>query len=330
MLTNLRGGVAIFFLSLMLTSTFYSQCPPEILYYRFKTNTGSNTKNFAVPGRGNLMASVIGHDIGPGGQFDSCLIGIGGTNNYINTGWASNIGTGKWTISCWLNNIEDRNPTYLFGDQSAGNFRCIFGGAAGTNNIMLRGNFADVTIPNVMPGPTVIHIVYDGSTIKVYKNAVLQNSYSRSGVSLSGSGPFEVGGLGNHNCLNADGMMDEFRLYDRALSYTEIQQTCYIELDCLTGILPISSTPSVFELNQNFPNPFNPVTTIKYGIPKTTLVKLTVYDENGKEVALLINGDKPAGNYSVTFDGTNFSSGVYLYKLETDGFVKTRKMILVK
>jgi hypothetical protein len=330
MLTNFQGKVAILVLSIILTSISYSQCPPEVLYYRFKFNTGSTTKNFADPGRGSVIASVIGHQFGQGGQFDSCLVGIGGTSNYVNTGWATNIGTGNWTISFWVNNLQDRNPTYMFGDQTANNFRCIYGGAAGNNNMMLRGNFQDMTITNVMPGPTVIHIVYDGSTINIYRNGLWQNSYARSGINISGTGPFQVGGLNNHNCLNTNGLIDEFRFYNRALSFHEIQTTWNVELECVTGIEPKFSTPEKFELSQNYPNPFNPSTIIKYGIPKSTHVNLAIYDETGKEVAILINDVKQPGNYEITFNGESLSSGVYLYKLETGEFSRTKKMILVK
>ena len=181
-----------------------------------------------------------------------------------------------------------------------------------------------------MPGPTVIHIVYNGTSITVYKNAIWQNSYARSGINLSGTGPFEVGGMVNHNCLNTNGLMDEFRFYNRALSFYEIQDSWNVELECITGIEPKFSIPNKFELSQNYPNPFNPSTIIKYGIPKSTLVKLTIYDETGREVVLLVNEVKQAGNYEISFDGGNFSSGLYLYTLETNDFRQTRKMILMK
>lgn len=330
MLTNYKGIAAMLFLLLIFTSISYSQCPPEVLYYRFKLNTATSTKNFAQPGSGNLMANVIGHHFGPGGEFDSCLVGMGGTTNYLNTGWATNIGTGNWTISFWVNNLVDRNPTYLFGDQTANNFRCFFGGSAGSNNILLRGNFQDITVYNVMPGPTVIHLVYNGTSITVYRNGIWQNSFARSGINFSGSGPFLIGGMDNRNCLNTDGLIDEFRLYNRALSFLEIQDSWNIELECITGVERKFAAPDKYELSQNYPNPFNPTTIIKYGIPRSTSVKLAVYDESGKEVALLVDEEKPSGDYEITFDGSSLSSGVYLYKLETGDFIRTKKMILIK
>ena len=91
-----------------------------------------------------------------------------------------------------------------------------------------------------------------------------------------------------------------------------------------------NEVPKVYSLSQNFPNPFNPTTQIKFSLPFSGLVKLVVYDVNGSEVATLINGEKQAGNYSVSFDATNIASGIYFYKLTAGNFVDTKKMALVK
>src|SRR4030095_2061845 len=88
--------------------------------------------------------------------------------------------------------------------------------------------------------------------------------------------------------------------------------------------------PEAFYLYQNYPNPFNPTTNIKFDLPKDGLVKLSVYDITGKKAAELINGSYRAGSYSADFDGTNLSSGVYFYKLETADYTSIRKMIFVK
>lgn len=85
-----------------------------------------------------------------------------------------------------------------------------------------------------------------------------------------------------------------------------------------------------FNLYQNFPNPFNPVTNIQYAIGSPGLVILKVYDVLGKEVATLVNEEKPAGSYTVEFNGSNLASGVYFYKLGTGEFVQVKKMLLLK
>lgn len=85
-----------------------------------------------------------------------------------------------------------------------------------------------------------------------------------------------------------------------------------------------------FALNQNFPNPFNPTTTISYAIKDNGLVKLKVYDILGTEVAELVNELKEAGNYSVTFNASVLPSGIYFYTLTSGNFMATKKLILLK
>lgn len=87
---------------------------------------------------------------------------------------------------------------------------------------------------------------------------------------------------------------------------------------------------SGFNLSQNYPNPFNPTTIINYSIPKTSFVSLKVYNVLGKEVAVLINEVKPAGNYNAEFNSGKIASGIYFYRIIAGQFSSTRKMILLK
>ena len=98
------------------------------------------------------------------------------------------------------------------------------------------------------------------------------------------------------------------------------------------GILPrfSSEIPSSFKLHQNYPNPFNPSTQIKYDLPYDADVKITVYDMLGKELAVLVNEQKTAGNYEVNFDASQLSSGMYFYKFEAGSYSETKKMLFVK
>ena len=91
-----------------------------------------------------------------------------------------------------------------------------------------------------------------------------------------------------------------------------------------------SLIPQEYRLEQNYPNPFNNTTVIRYSIPKEGLVTLKVYNAIGQEVATLVNETKQTGNYEVTFNSDNLTSGVYLYKLTSGGFTETKKMILLK
>jgi glucuronoarabinoxylan endo-1,4-beta-xylanase len=83
-------------------------------------------------------------------------------------------------------------------------------------------------------------------------------------------------------------------------------------------------------LYQNYPNPFNPSTTIKYELPRTSQVNLSVFDILGREVSLLVNDKRDAGVYEVKFDGSNLASGVYVYRLMAGGVVQSRKLMILK
>jgi hypothetical protein len=97
------------------------------------------------------------------------------------------------------------------------------------------------------------------------------------------------------------------------------------------GITTISTDiPKNYSLSQNYPNPFNPSTSIRYDLPKNGIVKLVVFDELGREIKILVNENQTAGTYEATFNASQYPSGVYFYKLITDGFSETKKMLMIK
>jgi hypothetical protein len=104
----------------------------------------------------------------------------------------------------------------------------------------------------------------------------------------------------------------------------------------LTGITNLNTgIPDKFSLYQNYPNPFNPVTKIRFEIPLSKggiqgVVSLKVFDITGREIQTLVNEKLNPGTYEVTFNGSNFASGIYYYSLETNGYKQTKKMIFLK
>ena len=85
-----------------------------------------------------------------------------------------------------------------------------------------------------------------------------------------------------------------------------------------------------FHLEQNYPNPFNPSTTISFSIPTSEFISLKIYNVLGREVATLVNEEKPTGNYEVNFNATNLSSGIYFYTLQAGKNIQTKKLVLMK
>ena len=106
----------------------------------------------------------------------------------------------------------------------------------------------------------------------------------------------------------------------------------------ITGVDDEVTVPSAFKLEQNFPNPFNPTTTMRFGIPEKGNVKLSVLNILGEEIRVLLNGEKDAGYHSIDFNGSDLTSGVYFYRIQVvdpssssgQVFIDTKKMLLLK
>lgn len=116
----------------------------------------------------------------------------------------------------------------------------------------------------------------------------------------------------------------------------EILTTAYKWIDSVSTTLAVNleedpdlppDTPVLF---QNYPNPFNPTTTIQYSLSKASTVKLEVFNLLGQSVGIIENSLKPAGNHSISFDAKDLTSGIYIYKIEADGFVESKRMMLIK
>jgi len=116
--------------------------------------------------------------------------------------------------------------------------------------------------------------------------------------------------------LGNDGIIDDTLMLKNQITNVEDRGNLYI--------------PKEYKLEQNYPNPFNPTTTIKYSIPEESFVILKVYNLIGEEVATLVNAEQSTGNYEIEFNAVTLPSGIYFYRLQTENFVDTKKMMLMK
>lgn len=134
--------------------------------------------------------------------------------------------------------------------------------------------------------------------------------------------------LPNNNQYNFNGKMDDIRLYDYPLSPQEISDI--YELATGTEDDSRSEIPDNTVLHQNYPNPFNPSTNIPFTLKESGLVSLKIYNLLGQEVDAIIQQKMNAGSYSIRYDASFLSSGVYIYRLKTMNVIQTQKMILIK
>ena len=100
-------------------------------------------------------------------------------------------------------------------------------------------------------------------------------------------------------------------------------------------VIIATKIPKTFEIDQNYPNPFNPITNIRYGLPKSSQVRIEIYNILGQKVVTLVNEQKEAGYYSAIWSGRNdygteVGSGIYIYRIQADNFVKTKRMVLMR
>ena len=112
------------------------------------------------------------------------------------------------------------------------------------------------------------------------------------------------------------------------LNYAKINGIEYGTIVSVNEDMPAS--PIEFTVSQNYPNPFNPITNIKFRTSNFGFVSLKVYDVLGNEIRTLVNEEKPAGEYQVTFNGSGLASGVYVYRLKANGKIISKKMILLQ
>jgi surface protein len=139
---------------------------------------------------------------------------------------------------------------------------------------------------------------------------------------------------GDNKNINRSILVREYS-YERFISEVELRSSEFFSLSHETNkvvieVLESFEKPTEFALSQNFPNPFNPSTTIRYALPEAAQVRLEVYTVTGQRVATLASGEQNAGWHAVDFDGSGLASGVYVYRLQAGGFVQTRKLMLIK
>ena len=226
----------------------------------------------------------------------------------------------RYVTDVTVNDNNSNEVYFTFGGFGAGHvFKSTNSGTVWTD---ISGNLPDVPHHSVVVDPDYNQNIYVGNDLGVY---VTTNS---------GANWYEF-----RNGMPYSLVFDVTIVYPNRKLRVATHGNGIYERKLLENPVSISNNsntiPEDFMLYQNYPNPFNPNTVIRFDIPhsvsnKMSNVSVKVYDAIGKEVAELVNGFKAPGKYEVTFDGSNYSSGIYFYKLEYGELSEIKRMMLVK
>ena len=210
----------------------------------------------------------------------------------------------------------------------------VFQGYSGPLHVQLGSDFLSL-VPNDTISPIIDPYMISTSDSSVYGSigAITDNYDSLPGyleILLFLEDTLDIG----YAVVNSDG---SFHIGNQFLSsglQLKIMARDGVGNTSFTNIVSIQKLgniiPEKFTLSQNYPNPFNPTTNIKFDIAKSTPVKIVIYNLLGEEIKILVNSKLSVGSYKVGWDGTDYPSGVYFYKLETDEFTDVKKMVLLK
>jgi len=243
------------------------------------------------------------------------------------------------TIGSWVNNPNpfphncaipnDRRYIYTTDETSTPNGKLKVWNKTNLNNVTL--------VTTWMPTNISTAIVHN---VEIYNNLAVVAHYTAGIRILDISNPVSPTEIAwydtypNNNSSNFAGCWGVFMFPSSGkIIGSDMQGGLFVIKvgSNITGLAGNETIPEGYSLKQNYPNPFNPSTTIEYNIPKSTYVTLKMYDVVGREVALLADEFRIAGNYKVNFDASRLSSGIYFYSLVTnDGFRDTKKLVLNK
>jgi len=215
--------------------------------------------------------------------------------------------------------IVDLRPLDLSGMQGTNVFLSYYYQPQGTGNAPEPEDSLRVYFKNDL-GDWVLVKAYEGTTVQPFAQEVIDIGNAPAGGGSHFHGQFQVrfrstGGSGTFP--NDNWFVDD------------------VVLDIPVGIEEETPVPLSYAISRNYPNPFNPTTTIKYQLPQTSDVKLAIYNVLGQRVRTLVNGRIEAGYHSIEWDGRNeagaqVASGIYIYRFSADNYLKVQKMILMK
>lgn len=324
-----RGGEAADSIGIVVWDSTGSQTGDPVAYYPFSGNANdySGLNNHGTVNGAELTANRFGNQ--------NSAYYFNGTSDYIRVPVTASLNfTDAITVSFWMN-PEDLPSSRESYPISHGNWEnrwkvSVLPDKRIRWTVKTTDGIKDLDSQVRVETNNWYHVVglYNGNDFDIYVNGVLDGHSNFSGSIMTTSIDLMIGQvLPNVSQYNFKGVIDDIRIYDYALSVDEIEKL-YSETSAIHA--EIKMIPKDFALYQNYPNPFNPVTAIRYHLPIGGNVKLQVFDLTGGLIQTLVDEYKPAGEYFVSWNAGNVSSGIYFYRVQTDGFTTVKKCVKLK
>ena len=312
-------------ITLILAGTLSAQSSGPLIYFPFNGNADDESGN----GRhGTVQGAALTED--RFGTANSAYM-FNGIDNYIEYPVLWSAPPTALSMSAWFMVSSDEEGKILYhGDK--GEFQLLAIGDTAEAAVHLTNGWY-FTVAEITTGTWhFIAAVWEkGNRLELYLDNESADTLFVPDKDLIDVGvdyPPSIGSYRHTGGYYFGGIIDEVRVYDRALSLSEID-SLYNE-----GSTPIAETgksmPDNFRLFRNFPNPFNPSTTITWQTAAAAQNTLEIYDITGKRVAVILDEYKPAGTYAILFNGEDMSSGVYLCRLKAGNFEAVEKLLLMK
>ena len=299
-------------------------------YWNFENNVVDSS------GQGN-DGVIFGNPEFVAGRIGNTALKFSTNQDFVTIPASPDFSTTSFTLAAWVKipqSIPSGWRTIIEHNRSGNNWFGLWKSANGNkfhfrwgNNGNVTSDFSSIILPDIWYHVAATYNSIEKAT-KLYLNGKLDKTIQNADTPEPSNSELRIG-INMANSEEFNGIIDDVRVYNRVLNATEIEKLLTITSVENENYLKDNSSPYNFAIS-NFPNPFNPTTTISYSIPIKSHVKIDVCDLIGRNLNTLVDENKQAGTFTIQFDGSNFSSGVYLYRLQTDKYKIVKKMILVK
>jgi len=301
-------------------------------HWPFDEMSGTMAYDFS----GNENHGVIDGATWVTGKVGDGALSFDGVSNVVKVPHSpSLVFTNQVTIAAWLNLADaTANQDAI---QKYGIALCELRDANGIIKNILKLNEQWLSFPYNENADAFLNqwhhlaLTYDGAQVVNYLDGQIDNTFAQTGdinIPTAGESDLSFGANAPWNDIYFNGMIDDVRLYNRALSASEIENLFHGVNAVEQSTVP--AHPGTFELCQNYPNPFNNSTVIEFILKEQGKVSLKVYNHSGQEVASLVDGQMAAGSHKVSWIPEELASGVYFYTISVNGFKQTRKLLFLK